>query len=92
MKMTRSRSGPSIGPPLRARKDDIAILATHFLKKSASKLGVHPPRLTRENLVTSIPRRGYFVRELSISELNDLIAAQLMPRHHGADHVYRGQW
>ncbi|HEX5165790.1 MAG TPA: GntR family transcriptional regulator, partial [Thermomicrobiales bacterium] len=33
-------------------------------------------RLTMEQLVTSLPRRGYFVRELSIPELNDMIAAR----------------
>jgi DNA-binding GntR family transcriptional regulator len=33
-------------------------------------------RLTMEQLVTSLPRRGYFVRELSISELNEMIAAR----------------
>lgn len=33
-------------------------------------------RLTLEQLVTSLPRRGYFVRDLSISELNEMIAAR----------------
>src|SRR6188472_815872 len=33
-------------------------------------------RLTMEQLVTSLPRRGYFVRELSISELNEMISAR----------------
>jgi GntR family transcriptional regulator, rspAB operon transcriptional repressor len=33
-------------------------------------------RLTMEQLVTSMPRRGYFVRDLSISELNEMIAAR----------------
>jgi DNA-binding GntR family transcriptional regulator len=33
-------------------------------------------RLALEQLVTSLPRRGYFVRELSISELNEMIAAR----------------
>jgi DNA-binding GntR family transcriptional regulator len=33
-------------------------------------------RLTMEQLVTSLPRRGYFVRDLSISELNEMIAAR----------------
>jgi len=33
-------------------------------------------RLAMEQLVTSLPRRGYFVRELSISELNEMIAAR----------------
>ena len=33
-------------------------------------------RLTLEQLVTSLPRRGFFVRELSIIELNELIAAR----------------
>ncbi|MDQ3547245.1 MAG: GntR family transcriptional regulator, partial [Chloroflexota bacterium] len=33
-------------------------------------------RLTLEQLVTSLPRRGFFVRELSITELNEMIAAR----------------
>ncbi|HYI13951.1 MAG TPA: GntR family transcriptional regulator [Thermomicrobiales bacterium] len=33
-------------------------------------------RLALEQLVTSLPRRGYYVRELSISELNEMIAAR----------------
>ena len=33
-------------------------------------------RLALEQLVTSLPRRGFFVRELSIIELNELIAAR----------------
>lgn len=33
-------------------------------------------RLTMEQLVTSLPRRGYFVRDLSISELNEMITAR----------------
>lgn len=33
-------------------------------------------RLALEQLVTSLPRRGYYVRDLSISELNEMIAAR----------------
>ena len=33
-------------------------------------------RLTLEQLVTSLPRRGFFVRDLSITELNEMIAAR----------------
>ncbi len=35
-------------PPLRERKEDIAVLADHFLAKLASRLGTHRKRLTDE--------------------------------------------
>jgi two-component system nitrogen regulation response regulator GlnG len=33
-------------PPLRERREDIPLLAKHFLQKSAQELGVEPKRLT----------------------------------------------
>jgi transcriptional regulator with GAF, ATPase, and Fis domain len=36
-------------PPLRERKEDIPELASHFLRKSAAKLGGKVPRLSQEN-------------------------------------------
>ena len=35
-------------PPLRERTEDIAVLARHFLQRSARELGVEPKRLTEE--------------------------------------------
>jgi two-component system nitrogen regulation response regulator GlnG len=37
-------------PPLRERREDIALLARHFLAKSARELGVEPKRLSPEAL------------------------------------------
>lgn len=37
-------------PPLRQRKEDIPVLAQHFLAKSAARLKIKIPRLSRENL------------------------------------------
>ena len=37
-------------PPLRQRREDIPLLALHFMQKSAVRLGVPVPRLTRENV------------------------------------------
>lgn len=37
-------------PPLRDRTEDIPALAEHFLRQSARKLGVHPPRLAAAQL------------------------------------------
>jgi PAS domain S-box-containing protein len=37
-------------PPLRERPDDLPVLATHFAKDAARRLGVSAPRLTQFNL------------------------------------------
>ena len=37
-------------PPLRQRKDDVPLLAAHFLVRVARELGRPRPRLTRENV------------------------------------------
>lgn len=34
-------------PPLRERREDITVLAEHFLHQAASRLGAKPPRLTK---------------------------------------------
>jgi two-component system, NtrC family, nitrogen regulation response regulator GlnG len=39
-------------PPLRERREDIALLARHFLAKSAREIGVEPKRLSPEALQT----------------------------------------
>ncbi len=52
-------------PPLRERREDIALLARHFLAKSARELGVEPKRLAPEALkfIQSLPLPGN-VRQL----------------------------
>jgi transcriptional regulator with GAF, ATPase, and Fis domain len=37
-------------PTLRSRREDIAVLATHFLNQAASRSNFQPPRLTRANV------------------------------------------
>lgn len=52
-------------PPLRERREDIALLARHFLARSARELGVEPKRLTEEALqfISQLPFPGN-VRQL----------------------------
>ena len=52
-------------PPLRERREDIALLARHFLAKSARELGVEPKRLSPEALrfIEKMPLPGN-VRQL----------------------------
>jgi two-component system nitrogen regulation response regulator GlnG len=52
-------------PPLRERREDIALLARHFLAKSARELGVEPKRLSPEALrfIEQLPLPGN-VRQL----------------------------
>jgi two-component system nitrogen regulation response regulator GlnG len=52
-------------PPLRERREDIALLARHFLAKSARELGVEPKRLSPEALrfIEQMPLPGN-VRQL----------------------------
>jgi len=52
-------------PPLRERREDIPLLASHFLTRAAHQLGVEPKRLTPEALavLTASPFPGN-VREL----------------------------
>jgi PAS domain S-box-containing protein len=41
---------PIVVPPLRERKDDIGLLAGHFLERIATEMGADRPRLTRANV------------------------------------------
>jgi two-component system nitrogen regulation response regulator GlnG len=52
-------------PPLRERREDIPMLARHFLARSARELGVEPKRLTPEalQLICALPFPGN-VRQL----------------------------
>ncbi len=52
-------------PPLRERREDIPLLARHFLARSAKELGVEPKRLTEEALqfLSHLPLPGN-VRQL----------------------------
>src|SRR4029079_1782953 len=47
-------------PPLRQRREDIPLLAMHFLKESCARHGVAPKTFTRAamTLLTSLPWRG----------------------------------
>jgi formate hydrogenlyase transcriptional activator len=42
---------PIEAPPLRDRKEDIPILATHFLNLASKKLNLSTPKLTRANMI-----------------------------------------
>jgi two-component system nitrogen regulation response regulator GlnG len=52
-------------PPLRERREDIGLLARHFLKRAATELGVEPKQLTpeAEEYLTQLPWPGN-VRQL----------------------------
>jgi two-component system nitrogen regulation response regulator GlnG len=52
-------------PPLRDRREDIGLLARHFLKRAATELGVEPKQLTpeAEEYLTQLPWPGN-VRQL----------------------------
>lgn len=58
------------GEPLNER----TLMATLDIGRTPLREAIQ--RLSIEQLVTSLPRRGYFVRELSISEVNEMIAAR----------------
>ena len=64
-------------PPLRERKEDIPMLAAHFLKQAARRLRLPPPRLTDANarLLQSYDWPGN-VRELQNATERALILAQ----------------
>jgi transcriptional regulator with GAF, ATPase, and Fis domain len=64
-------------PPLRERKEDIPILAAHFLKQAARRLRLPPPRFTEANsrLLQSYDWPGN-VRELQNAVERALILAQ----------------
>jgi transcriptional regulator with GAF, ATPase, and Fis domain len=64
-------------PPLRERKEDIPILAAHFLKQAARRLRLPPPRLTEAlaRLLQSYHWPGN-VRELQNATERALILAQ----------------
>ena len=64
-------------PPLRERKEDIPMLAAHFLKQAARRLRLPPPRLTEANarLLQSYDWPGN-VRELQNATERALILAQ----------------
>jgi transcriptional regulator with GAF, ATPase, and Fis domain len=64
-------------PPLRERKEDIPILAAHFLKQAARRQRLPPPRLTEANarLLQSYDWPGN-VRELQNATERALILAQ----------------
>jgi transcriptional regulator with GAF, ATPase, and Fis domain len=64
-------------PPLRERKEDIPVLATHFLKQAARRLRLPPPRFTEAHarLLQSYDWPGN-VRELQNAAERALILAQ----------------
>lgn len=68
---------PIVVPPLRARKDDIPLLAAHFLQQAARRLGLVLPRFTEAQikLLQSYNWPGN-VRELQNAAERALILAQ----------------
>lgn len=75
-------------PPLRDRRDDIPLLALHFLRRHAATLGVTEPAVSAEALdwLTDQPWPGN-VRQLENAIRQALIQAR--PRPIGLDHVRR---
>jgi DNA-binding NtrC family response regulator len=72
-------------PPLRERREDIAVLANHFLSRFAREMGMNVPRLSAAALATL---EGYDfpgnVRELKNAIERSLIesnGAEIQPRH-----------
>lgn len=66
-------------PPLRSRKDDIAMLAAHFLKRSAKQLNCPVPKLTRADL----SRLKAYHWPGNIRELQNIIERAAIVSHTG---------
>ncbi|MDB6030697.1 MAG: Fis family transcriptional regulator [Verrucomicrobiales bacterium] len=71
-------------PPLRARPEDIPILASHFLAQAASRLKIPAPMLTQANVqeLTSYPWPG------NIRELQNVIERAAILSKGGALHFH----
>jgi len=73
-------------PPLRDRKEDIPLLAGHFLNRYATEMGIEKPALTQEALaiLESYPFPEGNVRELRNIIIRALIkcdGAEILPKH-----------
>ncbi len=61
-------------PPVRERRDDIPLLAAHFLEVLGTEMGMHPPRLSPASLAT-LDRYDY---PGNVRELKNLIERALI--------------
>ena len=87
-------------PPLRERPDDIAMLATHFLKRYAERLGREAPSLSRETMQAlyaySFPGNvreleGEMARLVAVSAPGENIAAEMLtPRIRNRNGAHSG--
>jgi two-component system response regulator AtoC len=80
-------------PPLRARTEDIPVLADHFLRAHAARFGIEDPLLPREVLPTlaKYPWPGN-VRELeNVMERALVLSGGNVEPQHLPDHVRRGE-
>jgi DNA-binding NtrC family response regulator len=65
-------------PPLRRRREDVPLLAAHFLKRACEAAGTGPKRFSRAAiaLLTALPWRG------NAGEMRDVIAAAVRATTH----------
>jgi len=73
---------PIVIPPLRERKDDIPLLANHFIGKVAEREGKHVKGITREALEMMISYHwpGNVRRTVTLAD-QEAISAELLPSH-----------
>ena len=83
-------------PPLRARRDDIAPLAQHFLRKYASEFGLAPPALGDDALAADVLARAErgeladaFARVVSAAEREILTQAIILA---GGNQAKAARW
>jgi transcriptional regulator with GAF, ATPase, and Fis domain len=70
-------------PPLRERKDDIPALAIHFVERSARRMNLHPPRLTK----SQVDRLKEYPWPGNVRELENVIErAMILSRTGGTLH------
>ena len=80
-------------PPLRQRREDIPLLAEHFLEKYSRELGRHPPRLTPETLARlnayawpgNVRELENIMERAAVLARGDSITPDQLPREVSAD-------
>jgi transcriptional regulator with GAF, ATPase, and Fis domain len=70
---------PIESPPLRDRREDIPVLAAHFVETAARRVGVRPPRLT-EDAVLQLTAHDW---PRNIRELENVIERAVILAHGG---------